>query len=65
MQNTTCYNGEKMTPIYLKDTFGIFLQLISDFFVVVEPSQNLVPFVNVQKAKIIFLNLKKRAMKVK
>ncbi len=54
-----------MTPIYLKDTFGIFLQLISDFFVVVEPSQNLVPFVNVQKAKIIFLNLKKRAMKVK
>ena len=49
-----------MTTVYLKDTFGIFLELIPNSLVVVEPSQDLVPFVNVQKPKVVFLNLEKQ-----
>jgi hypothetical protein len=49
--------------VYLKDTFGIFLELIPDSFVVVKPSQDLVPFVNVQKSEVVFLNLEKQQCK--
>jgi hypothetical protein len=46
---------------YLKDAFGLLLQLLSDPSIVVKPSQDLVPLVDVQEAEVIFLNLKTKA----
>jgi len=46
---------------YLKDAFGLLLELLSDPSIVVKPSQDLVPLVDVQEAEVIFLNLKTKA----
>lgn len=46
-----------MKLIYLEDTLWVFFELLANPSIIVQPSENSVAFVDVQKTKVVLLDL--------